>query len=121
MTPPLWGRAQPPLMPTEVFRCDVTSPAELTLGSTTDARDPWLLVVNQTVVDPSRAPGGAGTFKILTVAPGKHWATDAMSWKCAQVSSTGVGTVKRWVRSKAQAPAAARTARLVSTPARCRR
>jgi phytoene dehydrogenase-like protein len=40
--------------------------------------DPWLLVVNQTVVDPSRAPGAA-TFKILTVAPfeladGRDWA-----------------------------------------------
>ena len=42
-----------------------------------DAEDPWLLVVNQTVVDPARAPGG-GTFKILTVAPyeradGRNW------------------------------------------------
>jgi phytoene dehydrogenase-like protein len=45
-----------------------------------DATDPWLLVVNQTVVDPSRAPQGRGTFKILTVAPyeradGRDWAT----------------------------------------------
>ena len=44
----------------------------------TDARDPWLLVVNQTVVDRSRAPGGGGTFKILTIAPwdradGRPW------------------------------------------------
>jgi phytoene dehydrogenase-like protein len=44
----------------------------------TDATDPWLLVVNQTVVDPDRAPGGGGTFKILTVAPweradGRQW------------------------------------------------
>jgi phytoene dehydrogenase-like protein len=44
-----------------------------------DARDPWLLVVDQTVVDPDRAPGGAATFKILTVAPyrradGRDWA-----------------------------------------------
>jgi phytoene dehydrogenase-like protein len=44
-----------------------------------DARDPWLLVVNQTVVDPGRAPDGGGTFKILTVAPyarsdGRDWA-----------------------------------------------
>lgn len=31
--------------------------------------DPWLLVVDQTVVDPSRAPAGAATFKILTIAP----------------------------------------------------
>ena len=44
-----------------------------------DTRDPWLLVVDQTVVDPDRAPGGAATFKILTIAPyhradGRHWA-----------------------------------------------
>jgi phytoene dehydrogenase-like protein len=44
-----------------------------------DARDPWLLVVNQTVVDPDRAPEGQGTFKILTIAPyhradGRDWA-----------------------------------------------
>jgi phytoene dehydrogenase-like protein len=40
--------------------------------------DPWLLVVNQTVADPDRAPDGA-TFKILTIAPyeladGRPWA-----------------------------------------------
>jgi phytoene dehydrogenase-like protein len=45
-----------------------------------EADDPWLLVVNQTVVDPDRAPDGA-TFKILTIAPytladGRPW-TDA--------------------------------------------
>ena len=44
-----------------------------------DARDPWLLVVDQTVVDPTRAPAGAATLKILTVAPyeradGRAWA-----------------------------------------------
>ncbi|HEU4348521.1 MAG TPA: NAD(P)/FAD-dependent oxidoreductase, partial [Actinoplanes sp.] len=38
----------------------------------------WLLIVNQSVVDPSRAPAGQGTFKILTVAPwelaeGRAW------------------------------------------------
>jgi phytoene dehydrogenase-like protein len=43
-----------------------------------DTRDPWLLVVNQTVVDPSRAPDGQATFKILTIAPwelagGRAW------------------------------------------------
>ncbi|HEY3530171.1 MAG TPA: NAD(P)/FAD-dependent oxidoreductase [Nocardioides sp.] len=43
-----------------------------------ESDDPWLLVVNQTVVDPERAPGGA-TFKILTIAPydladGRSWA-----------------------------------------------
>jgi phytoene dehydrogenase-like protein len=44
-----------------------------------DATDPWLLVVDQTVADPGRAPGGGATFKILTVAPyeradGRPWA-----------------------------------------------
>ena len=43
-----------------------------------DASDPWLLVVNQTVVDKSRAPGGAATFKILTVAPYER--ADGRSW-----------------------------------------
>ena len=45
-----------------------------------DADDPWLLVVNQTVVDPSRIDGSGGTFKILTMAPwdladGRDWAS----------------------------------------------
>ena len=48
----------------------------------TDATDPWLLVVNQTVVDPSRAPGGAGTLKILTVAPWTR--ADGRSWSQAK-------------------------------------
>lgn len=44
-----------------------------------DADDPWLLVVNQTLVDPSRVAGTGGTFKILTMAPwqradGRDWA-----------------------------------------------
>jgi phytoene dehydrogenase-like protein len=43
-----------------------------------DARDPWLLVVDQTVVDPDRAPGGAATFKILTIAP--YQRADGRSW-----------------------------------------
>jgi phytoene dehydrogenase-like protein len=43
-----------------------------------DARDGWLLVVNQTVVDPGRAPDGAGTFKILTIAP--YVRSDGRSW-----------------------------------------
>ena len=43
-----------------------------------ETEDPWLLVVNQTAVDPSRAPDGGGTFKILTIAPyeladGRDW------------------------------------------------
>lgn len=44
----------------------------------TDATDPWLLVVNQTVVDPDRAPDGGGTFKILTVAPWER--ADGRAW-----------------------------------------
>lgn len=44
-----------------------------------DTDDPWLLVVNQTVVDGSRVEGDGGTFKILTMAPwqradGRDWA-----------------------------------------------
>jgi phytoene dehydrogenase-like protein len=44
-----------------------------------ETEDPWMLVVNQTAVDPSRAPDGGGTFKILTIAPyeladGRDWA-----------------------------------------------
>ena len=45
----------------------------------TEADDPWLLVVNQTSVDPTRRPDeGGGTFKILTIAPyelsgGRSW------------------------------------------------
>ena len=43
-----------------------------------DTRDPWLLVVNQTVVDPVRAPDGGATFKILTIAP--YTRSDGRSW-----------------------------------------
>ncbi|HEV7656422.1 MAG TPA: NAD(P)/FAD-dependent oxidoreductase [Mycobacteriales bacterium] len=43
-----------------------------------DARDPWLLVVDQTVVDPSRAPDGAATVKLLTIAPYER--ADGRSW-----------------------------------------
>lgn len=46
-----------------------------------DATDPWLLVVDQTVIDPDRAPGGA-TFKILTVAPYER--ADGRSWADAK-------------------------------------
>jgi phytoene dehydrogenase-like protein len=31
--------------------------------------DPWILVVNPCVVDPDRAPDGAATLKLLTIAP----------------------------------------------------
>ncbi|MCW2761494.1 MAG: dependent oxidoreductase [Marmoricola sp.] len=44
-----------------------------------DATDPWLLVVNQTVVDDSRAPKGHGTFKILTIAPYER--SDGRTWQ----------------------------------------
>ena len=43
--------------------------------------DPWLLVVNQTVVDPDRAPAGA-TFKILTIAP--YGLADGQAWADAK-------------------------------------
>jgi phytoene dehydrogenase-like protein len=43
-----------------------------------DARDPWLLIVASTVVDPGRAPDGAGTLKLLTVAP--YARADGRSW-----------------------------------------
>jgi phytoene dehydrogenase-like protein len=46
-----------------------------------ESDDPWLLVVNQTVVDPGRAPGGA-TFKILTLAP--YRLADGRSWADAK-------------------------------------
>lgn len=42
-----------------------------------DIEDPWVLVVNQTVVDPSRAQDGA-TFKILTIAP--YQLADGRDW-----------------------------------------
>jgi phytoene dehydrogenase-like protein len=43
-----------------------------------DARDPWLLLVASTVVDPDRAHDHGGTFKILTVAP--HTRADDRPW-----------------------------------------
>jgi phytoene dehydrogenase-like protein len=48
----------------------------------TDASDPWLLLVNQTVIDPSRAPAPSGTFKILTVAPWER--ADGRPWEDAK-------------------------------------
>lgn len=47
-----------------------------------DASDPWLLVVDQTVVDPGRAPDGGATFKILTIAP--HERADGRPWSAAK-------------------------------------
>jgi phytoene dehydrogenase-like protein len=46
-------------------------------GGELETDDPWLLVVNQTVADPGRAPSGA-TFKILTLAP--YDLADGRSW-----------------------------------------
>jgi phytoene dehydrogenase-like protein len=34
-------------------------------------RDPWILVVNSSAVDPGRAPNGGATLKLLTIAPRK--------------------------------------------------
>ena len=48
-----------------------------------DPDDPWMLVVDQTVVDPTRAPGGA-TVKILTLAP--YTLADGRSWDDAKDS-----------------------------------
>ncbi len=44
-----------------------------------ETEDPWLLVVNQTVVDPDRAPDGRATFKILTIAP--YELADGRDWR----------------------------------------
>ena len=35
----------------------------------TSTRDPWILVVCSTAVDPERAPDGKGILKLLTIAP----------------------------------------------------
>ena len=48
----------------------------------TSGSDPWLLVVNQTAVDPGRAPDGQATFKILTIAP--YDRADGRSWEEAK-------------------------------------
>jgi phytoene dehydrogenase-like protein len=57
-----------------------------------DATDPWILVVDQTVVDPDRAPDGGATFKILTIAPyrrrdGREWSEvkDAFAERLVEV------------------------------------
>lgn len=62
-----------------------------------DARDPWLLVVNQTVVDPDRAPDHGGTFKILTIAPYER--SDGRSWDDAkdEYADALMGLVRRRV------------------------
>lgn len=55
-----------------------------------DATDPWLLVVDQTVADKTRAPDGGATMKILTVAPyhrsdGRDWAEAKEEYAAALV------------------------------------
>lgn len=47
-----------------------------------DTEDPWLLVVNQTVVDRTRVEGTGATFKILTMAPWER--SDGRSWADAK-------------------------------------
>ena len=47
-----------------------------------DVRDPWLLVVNQALVDQTRAPAGSATLKLLTVAPYER--ADGRSWASAK-------------------------------------
>jgi phytoene dehydrogenase-like protein len=71
--------------------------------------DPWLLVVDQTVVDPSRAPeSGGATFKILTIAPytladGRDWAEAKdelgerlLATVASRASGLGEGDVLSW-------------------------
>lgn len=69
------------------------------LAGRLDADDPWLLLVDSTVVDPERAPGA--TFKFLTIAPmlldGRPWSdADADDYarhllEIARRSVTGLG------------------------------
>lgn len=61
-----------------------------------ETEDPWLLVVNQTVVDPERAPAGGGTFKILTIAP--HDLADGRDW--AEVKDAYAATLVEIVRRR---------------------
>jgi phytoene dehydrogenase-like protein len=60
-----------------------------------ETEDPWVLVVNQTVVDPDRAPDGAGTFKILTIAP--YQLADGRDWSAVkdEYAGTLVDLVRR--------------------------
>ena len=60
-----------------------------------ETEDPWLLVVNQTVVDPDRAPEGQATFKILTIAP--YDLADGRDWREVkdQYAATLVDLVRR--------------------------
>ena len=72
-----------PRIPSFIIEGGVRASAAGALGSTegllaqiaahregkTFPEDPWVLVVNPCVVDPDRAPGGAATVKLLTIAP----------------------------------------------------
>ena len=68
-----------------------------------DATDPWLLVVNQTVVDPGRAPDAGATFKILTIAPYER--RDGRDW--SQAKREYAERLLDLVRSRADGLAAA--------------
>ena len=61
-----------------------------------ETEDPWLLVVNQTVVDPDRAPDGHGTFKILTIAP--YELSDGRDWR--EVKDEYAATLVELVRRR---------------------
>ncbi len=50
----------------------------------TDRGEGWLLVVSSTVVDPQRAPDGAATLKLLTVAPYER--ADGQDWDRAKTA-----------------------------------
>lgn len=50
-----------------------------------EEKDPWLLVVSSTVVDPERSPSGGGILKLLTTAPsrlagGRTWEEAALPY-----------------------------------------
>jgi phytoene dehydrogenase-like protein len=55
----------------------------------TFADDPWILVVNPCVVDPGRAPAGAATLKLLTIAPrtldGADWLEERSRYAAALI------------------------------------
>ena len=59
----------------------------------TNADDPWVLLVNSTVVDPDRAPDGRGVVKLLTFAPrdlagGRSWDIERNRYAAAVVERT---------------------------------
>jgi phytoene dehydrogenase-like protein len=59
----------------------------------TYAEDPWVLIVNSTVVDPDRAPDGHGMVKLLTFAPrdlarGGDWSVERERYAAQLVART---------------------------------